>query len=303
MPSLLSPSFLIPLFCALLYPLGTLLIKRSLDANAEADGKAVDVWSLTAINYWMMALVFLPAVVLDGNPIPWGLWYQPALMGLFSFMGQAFAFKAISTGDLTIATPALGSKVLIVALLTVILLRQSVPVPWWIAAACSFAAVYFLQAGVRSARRKVMATLSYALMTATCFALGDVLIQKWSPQWGVFHFVPAFALFSAVYSLALLPLMRKPRLRFSRTAWRWLLWGSAVLSVQSLLLTTVIGIFGKVTQANIVFSSRGLWNFLLIWFGGNWFANREREAGSEVMLYRLAGAALMFTAIVLASLR
>ncbi len=296
MPSLLTPALLIPLFCALLYPLGTLLAKRSLE-------KGVDIWSLTAINYWMMALVFLPVVVLDGNDVPWSLWYQPAVMGLFSFLGQAFAFKAISTGDLTIATPALGSKVLLVALLTVLILHQSVPAPWWIAAGCSFAAVFFLQAGVRSERGKVFATLSYSVLAALSFALGDVLIQKWSRHWGVFHFVPAFAFFSALYSLALLPLMRKPRLAFAPGAWKWLLWGSAVLGLQSLLLTTVIGIFGKVTQANIVFSSRGLWNFVLIWFVGHWFANREREAGAEVMRYRLAGAALMFTAIVLASLK
>jgi drug/metabolite transporter (DMT)-like permease len=288
--------FIIPLLCAVLYPLGTLLVKRSLE-------KGVDTWSLTVINYWMMALVFLPVWFLEARPIPWDLWYQPLCMGLFSFLGQAFAFKAISSGDLTIATPALSSKVLIVALFTVTLLHQSVPLPWWIAAVCSFAAVFFLQAGVKTARRKVFTTLFFSLLTAACFAMGDVLIQKWSPRWGVFHFVPAFAAVSAAYSLALIPLMRKPRLAFSPGAWKWLLAGTGALSLQSLGLTAVIGMFGKATQANIVFSSRGLWNFLLIWFGGHWFANRERDAGSGVMRYRLAGAALMFAAIVLASLR
>ncbi len=289
-------ALIIPLACAIMYPVATLLAKRSLE-------KGADVWTLTVINYWMMALIFLPAFFLDDRPIPWILWYQPVCMGLFSFLGQTFGFKAIASGDLTIATPALSSKVLLVALLSVTLLRQSVPPSLWIAAVCSFAAVFFLQAGVKTARRQVFATLCYSLLTAACFAVGDVLIQKWSPPWGIFHFVPAFGLASAIYSLALLPLIRKPRFALSAYAWKWTLAGTAVLGLQSLLFTLSIGLFGQVTQSNIIFSSRGLWNFLLIWFGGRWFANRERETGSGAMAYRLVGAALMFVAIVLASWR
>jgi hypothetical protein len=46
-----------------------------------------------------------------------------------------------------------------------------------------------------------------------------------------------------------------------------------------------------------------LWNFLIIWFAGDWFRNREREAGPKVMAARLVGAGLMFAAIVLVSVR
>ncbi len=285
---------ILPLVCGLLYPVGTLLVKRSLE-------KGMDVWSVAMVNYWIMALVFLPVLFLDSRMIPWSLWYQPAFMGLCSFLGQAFAFKAISSGDLTIATPALGSKVLMVALLTVALLQQSVPGHLWIAAIFSFGAVFFLQAGVKSARRKVFVTLFFSLLAAASFALGDVLIQKWAPHWGVFHFVPAFALATAVYSLALWPLLKKPKLVYPMSTWKWALGGNTVLGFQSLGFTVAIGLFGQVTRANIVFSSRGLWSFFLIWFGGHWFSNREREAGARIMGYRLLGAVLMFAAILLAS--
>lgn len=289
------PSLLIPLLCAILYPLGTLFMKRAL-------GKGADLWSSLAVNYWVMALIFLAVFPLESRAIPWDLWYQPALLGLTAFAGQGFALKAISSGDLTIATPALGSKVLMVALLTEIILRQPVPLSWWIAASLSFAAVFFLQKGTPASRRGVALTLACSLSAAACFSLGDVLIQKWAPVWGAFHLIPAFALASAVYSLALLPLMRKPLLSFKGAAWKWLLIGSALLGLQSLLLTVTIGLWGKATLVNIAFSSRGLWNFLLIWFVGHWFANREREAGGEVMASRLIGAGLMFAAILLVSL-
>ncbi len=290
------PSLLFPLICAVLYPLGTLFMKRALE-------KGVDLWTTMAVNYWAMALVFLVVIPFESRSVPWQLWYQPALMGLFSFAGQGCALKAISAGDLTIATPALGSKVLLVALLTVALLHQSVPLVWWVAACFSFIAVIFLQAGTRSSRRRTSMTLVFSLLAAAFFALGDVLIQKWAPHWGAFHFLPAMACASAVYSLALLPLMKKPRLAFQAGAGRWLVAGATVLGIQSLLLTGVIGLLGQVTLVNIVFSSRGLWNFLLIWFAGHWFANRERESGSRVMAFRLVGAGFMFAAIVLVSWR
>jgi drug/metabolite transporter (DMT)-like permease len=287
-------SLLFPLICAILYPLGTLFMKRALE-------KGVDLWTSLAVNYWGMALVFLVVVPFEGRTIPWELWYQPAIMGFLSFAGQGFALKAVASGDLTIATPALGSKVLLVAFFTEALLHEHVPPAWWAAAGLSFAAVFFLQAGGQSARRGVARTLAFSLLAAVFFASGDVLIQKWAPRWGAFHFLPAMATAAAVYSLVLLPFMKKPLLAFAPGARSWLVTGALILGVQSLLLTAAIGLWGQVTLVNIVFSSRGLWNFLLIWFAGHWFSNREREAGGKVLGFRLVGAGLMFAAIVLVS--
>ncbi len=248
-----------------------------------------------------MALIFLPIFFFDARPIPWEIWYQPFVMGIFSFLGQACAWKAISSGDLTLSTPALGSKVILVALLTEILLHQTVPLAWWLAAACSFAAVFFLQAGLESERKKVFTTLLFSFLTAACFAMGDVLIQKWAPGWGVFHFVPVFAIATAFYSLCLIPILPKPLFVFPATGWKWMLSGTALLGIQGLIFTVAIGLFGKVTQTNIIFSTRGLWNFIIIWFIGNWFGNHERKSDSKVMRFRFVGAGLMFLAIILAA--
>lgn len=279
----------------MVYPLATLFLKRALDGGA-------DLWGSLALNFWVMALVFLLVAPLDATPVPWDLWWQPALVGLLSFAGQSFGFKAISSGDLTVATPAMGSKVLLVAILTVALLGLEVPLLWWVAAGLSFAAVLLLQGGPSASRRNVWTTLTWSLAAATSFALGDVLIQRWAASWGVFHFVAAFASVTALLAISLLPFARRPVFRFPRDAWTWLLPATLLMALQSLGLTVVIGLYGKAALANIVFSSRGLWSFLLIWFWGAWFGNREREAGGKTMSLRLLGAALMFIAVVLAAL-
>jgi drug/metabolite transporter (DMT)-like permease len=287
---------LLPLIAAWLFPPGTLLVRRALDAEA-------DILGCLAVNCWSMTLVFFCVFPFESKGVPWEALYQPAVGGFLFFLGQLLAFKAIAGGDLTISTPALGSKVLMVALLTVSMLHQSIPLAWWAAAVFSFAAIFFLQAGLKATRRHVWRTLWYSLLASASFALGDVLIQKWSPRWGPFHFLPFLALFAGLYSLALIPFMRKPALRYSRATWGLLLGGSLFLTLQSFLFTLTIGVYGSAALANIVLSSRGLWNFLLVWFGGSWFGNREREAGRRVMAYRLIGAMLMFAAIVMVSLR
>ena len=118
---------------------------------------------------------------------------------------------------------------------------------------------------------------------------------------GAFHFLPPMALATAVYSLFLIPRLKAAPWQLPQGGFAWLAGGSLVLGLQSLLLTAVIGIYGQVTMVNILFSSRGLWNFALIWFIGHWFRNTERQAGTGVMARRLVGAALMFAAIVMVS--
>jgi drug/metabolite transporter (DMT)-like permease len=285
---------LLPLASALLYPLGTLITKRALE-------KGVSLPVSMAANNWMQILLFLPLMALDPKAIPWDLWWQAALVGLLSFLGQYFSLKAIAGGDLTVATPALGTKVLLVAAMTEAILHLAVPAAWWISAGLSCAAVFFLTAGHRVHRRSIRRTLILSLLAAFSFALGDVLIQLWAQRWGALNFISGLTAASAACSLFLIPGLRRRRAPIPRAAWGWLLTGVLILAGSSLGMVLALGMFGQATAVNIVFSSRGLWNFLLVWYGGRWLGNREREAGARVMGYRLVGAGLMFTAIVLVS--
>ena len=72
-----------------------------------------------------------------------------------------------------------------------------------------------------------------------------------------------------------------------------------MLGTQSIVFVSTLAIFGKATSANIVYSSRGLLSVLLVWMVGHWFMNTEQNLGSKVMRWRLAGALLMMSAIVL----
>ena len=65
---------------------------------------------------------------------------------------------------------------------------------------------------------------------------------------------------------------------------------------------TSIGLFPDTVRINIVYNTRGLWGVLAVWTVGHWWGNTERHAGRAAFLWRMAGAALMVGAIVIAVL-
>jgi drug/metabolite transporter (DMT)-like permease len=258
-----------------------------------------------------VALVCLPLFLTESGARPrdatanagttQAIW-QPILAGLFFFLAQAAAFRSFATGALSIAIPAQGAKVLLVAALTLMMLHQPVGLRIWIAAALTVAAMYFLRdnQGDRGKRKREFSTLAYAAAAAACFAAFDVSIQKWSPVWGNHRFAPWAFLAQAALSFSLLLLPGKDRFRFSARAWGWLLAGAAGLALITLALVATIGGFGNATQVNILFNSRCVWSVLFIWLAGSWFGNREADEGRSSMAHRLAGAGLMMAAVVLA---
>jgi len=65
------------------------------------------------------------------------------------------------------------------------------------------------------------------------------------------------------------------------------------------LLIASLALFAKATRINVVYSARGLWSVLAVWWVGHWFGNSERNQGSLVFRMRLLGAGLLLGAIVL----
>ena len=72
---------------------------------------------------------------------------------------------------------------------------------------------------------------------------------------------------------------------------------------QSIRLIVAVSTHGKATAINVVYSARGLWSVLAVWWLGHWFGNTERERGAQVLRCRLVGALLLMAAIVLVILK
>lgn len=288
---------LIPLSCALVYVVGALALKR-------AAALGVGVWRTSFVANWVMFLVFVPWWFAFGGAVrPLADYWQPALTGLCFLGGQVFVFLALSRGDVSVTTPVMGSKVVLVALFSSLLRVGDVPWQWWIGAALSAAAVVFLHAGAKHGEhRRVGATVLLATASAASYGLGDVLMQKWVPAWGTASYFPPMFLLVGLYSLAFVPFFGAPLRALDASSWRWVGAGAVLMALTNAGIVLTLGIWGGATAVNIVFSARGLFSVVLVWAVGHWFASHEQHLEPRVLRSRLAGAALMVAAIALALL-
>ncbi len=285
---------LLPLVSAIGYVVGALLLKRASDLGA-------DVWRTTRIINYTTALMATPLLLLGGT-VPSSLWWQPAVAGLLFFAGQVFTLLALNTGDVSVATPVLGVKIVLVALLSVMLIGDPIGVRLWTAAALSSVAIALLNISPGQSHRRVGTTILLAGLGAVAYACFDVLIQKWSPAWGTGRFIPITMACGAAYSL---PLRRfdAPRgasdAHLSRAYIPWIAAGALCFAVQGLMFMSSVAIYRQVTSANVLYSSRGLWSVVAVWGIGHWFTNREQHLGARVLVWRFVGAILLLAAIVM----
>ena len=291
-----SPAFattLFPLIAALLYAFGALVLKRSSDLG-------VGLWRTTFVANLIVAALFSLLWLHGGPPVEIVDLWQPGVIAMCLFVGQLAQFLALEKGDVSVAVPVFGLKVILVAFFTPLLIGEAVGVKLWIAAFLSVLGITFLnRKDAGQPPRHLLITFVAGGIGAVAFAIFDVLVQKWGPYWGVGRLLPCIFWINALLSFGLIFRFSAPLGAIRVQAWPWLVGGSVLLGTQSIIFVSTLAVFGKATSANIVYASRGLLSVALVWMIGHWFANAEQHLGPTVMRWRLAGALLMMSAIVL----
>lgn len=281
------------LLASLLYTFGVLLLKRATRWNPGA-------WRTTFVCNWITGLSFLPVLAFGGQiPSPSLLW-QPVVVGALFVAGQILAILALTRGDVSLATPMLGVKILLVAAFASLLTDSLLPQRVWLSAGLATCAVALLgTTGGPGGHRRVGFTLLCSAAAASSYALFDVLVQNWAPAWGVGRFMPLAMMSGAILSVALIPGFNGKLRDLAGPARRWVGLGSLLVGLQALVFTSTIAVWGHAAGANVVYSSRGLWSVILVWCFGTWFSHAESSRGGRVMVLRLAGAVLLSIAIFL----
>ncbi|HEY1081090.1 MAG TPA: DMT family transporter [Prosthecobacter sp.] len=282
-----------PLTAALLYAFGALVLKRSSELG-------IGLWRTTFVANFIVAGLFSLLWMLGGPPVQKDLLWQPGIIAMCLFFGQISQFVALEKGDVSVAVPVFGLKVILVAFLTPIIIGEAVGAKLWVAALLSVIGIAFLNKKDQGkSPRGLGITLVAGGTGAVCFAVFDVLVQKWGPQWGVGRLLPLIFWINALLSCGLIFRFSAPLSAIPKQGWAWLTGGSVLLGTQSILFVSTLAVYGKATSANIMYASRGLLSVVLVWMIGHWFANSEQHLGKVVMRWRLAGALMMMSAIVL----
>jgi len=282
--------YFLPFLGGIVYVFAALFLKRVGESGGET-------WQTIRVCNWTAAVAFQPLLLLGGIFPGWEHLWQPALVGLLFVSGQVSTVLALKVGDVSLATPVLGIKMVLVAALTALILREWPTPALWAAAILSSIAVALLNISPSSQRRRANLTIAIAAYAAFSYALFDVLVQKFAPAWGTGRFLPAMLGFVALYTAFLRP-WTSPATPASPESRRWLIGGALCLGAQALLIVTPIALFGHATTANVLYSARGMWSVVIVWLVGHWFGNREQSLGRLIFLSRLLGAALMTAAVI-----
>ncbi len=282
----------LPLCSALGYAFAALMLKR-------ATERGVGPWRVMVLVNCTAALVFAPWWFLGGNPFEWIHFLHAVLSGATFFVGQILTFLALNRGDVSITTPVLGCKVILVAFLAVLFAGEKLTPTLWGAALLTTVATALLGGEIRSNRERVLPSLIFGFSAALAYASADIEQLNWAADWGFGHYAPVMFGTVGVLSLSMIPRLKDPLRTMPRRSVAWAIGGGALLSVQATGVAYSIAAYHEVTLTNILYNTRGVWSVLLVWMAGHWFSNTERQVGNAVMTRRLAGAALLLIAVLL----
>jgi len=287
---------LLPFIAAWVFAMGNVLQKRAFQEGAG-------LVAVFVANNVALGLAFIPFLILPHEPVPWARLWQPVVAGSGFFLGSILGLVALRRGDVSLVTPLLGTKVILVAAVSALVFRVPLGPGPLVASALTTLGVFVMGATEWHPGRRLGESTLLALGCSLSFAVCDTLIQQWAAPFGVRTFVPLLFGTLAVLALGVIAWYGRPALRVPRAAWKWMAGGTAATVTQAMLITLAIAWWRDATGVNVVYALRGLWGLVLVWGIGHWFGNTERrDAGRRAMLLRLAGALLILTAVVLAVL-
>ena len=284
---------LLPFASSLVVVFGLLCLKRAQERGASS-------WTLMIVVCWSAACLFPVLSLLGGTMQPAALFWQPAIVGALFVAGQLLTLLAVARGDVSIAAPVLGVKVLIVPAASRFLVADQLSARIWIAAAIAVVGIAFVQARDATIQRsRIAASIGFALLAACAMTLFDLLIQRWAPVWGAGYFLPIAFACAALFSLAFIPLADRPAELRRLGVLPLLAWGALFMSLQAIGMTVTLGVFGDATRVNIVYSLRGLWGVLLTWLLASHLNASGSGASHRTMVMRLIGAVLIGLSVVI----
>ena len=267
----------LPLLGAFLFTFGALLLKRASTLGAG-------LWRTAFICNCVASVLFASLLPFGGPAVRVELLWQPLCVALCLFAGMLAQFVALEKGDVSVAVPVLGLKVVAVALVTPLLTNDRVDARLWVAVLLSAVGIVVLNRKQDGRRpHNVGITLLSAGFAAATFGTFDVLVQRWGPAWGVGRLLPIVYGMNGVLSLLLIPKFREPLSALPRAAWKWLVPASCLLALQSIVFVGTITVYGRATKANVIYSARGLLSILAVWLVGHWFSNAEQGLGRRTL--------------------
>jgi len=285
--------FLLPLAGAIIYALGSIILKRALKEGVTMDQS----FHLTNL---VLGGMFLPLLFLERTEVDWRDIWKPLLMGATFFSGNWLTFLGIKRGDVSLVTPLMGTKVVFVALGVVVLTGESPSLPLWAAAGLTTLGIFVMGMADLKGGSHLVFTVLVTLSSAMIFGVCDVLVSWWSAEFGAPTFLAVGTSSVALYSSILWLIQGRPVILPERKGRRWAFAGALMIGLQAIVMGVALSVFHNATGINVVYASRGLWVITLVVVFGRFLGNSEHRDNGRYFLWRVAGTVILTVAVIIA---
>lgn len=277
----------LPLLGAALHPLLGFCIQ-------EGARRGVGLTVVVATANLVTCLIFFATLSPSGSwALSGGDWWAVG-NGVIFFLGQWFSTQSVKSGDLAVHSSALGMKVVIVGMLSLMVgLEDS---SWNLVGGVILAslAVFLVSGGSLEGWRKHRSTVLLTLLACFFFGLNDFLTGWLSRDIGADRWLTLMMGTSGMISMVLL-FGRRDQVQalVGMSAARWFVLGAGVLlGLQALVVNLAFSRYGQPTLSNVVYSSRGLMAVAFLY----WVLKR---GDPSLIKEQILGAALMVIALAL----
>lgn len=285
---LFSGAVLLPFLAAVLHPPLAWLFQKG-----ERMGVQMPV--TVGISNLFVGLIFL----IYFGPSWSGDWSWRDLLavatGFFFFAGQWFSVRAVKEGDLVVHLSALGTKLLLVAGLSVAIGLEQGGLTLVGAVLLAAVGIFYLSGGNLAGWVQHRATLGWTLVGTAFFGISDVSTSLNASGLGASRWLLLMMVGSSICSLIVLAPRRADLVGYVKEpkVLRILCLLGVMMGVQAILINTAFSVYREPTVSNVVFSLRGLLAvpFLML---------LQRRSRGVVSGKTLLGAGLMMVALVLA---
>lgn len=282
-----------PLIAAALYSVSVILVKEY-----SSFGKMSGVGALI-LNNAIMCAVFAPALFLGGNVNLHKLW-EPVLIGVFWGLANIATFICAQKGEVSLMTPIMGVKVLIVFVFAHFLIGAVLTTPMYIAGfACCFA-VFLMGFDKSSLKSKKFAiTLFLALAACTSYAMADVLIQTFSSDFSPWHMLAISSVSVLVSSFPFLHKFAAEVRNADKKSLSLCALAALIMAVESLFIFYAIREGVGAALCNILYNMRGVISVVLVFILGKKLKG-VAELNTTMATKRLVGSIIIIAAVAFA---
>ncbi len=287
------PDIFFPFIAAFLYCVSVIFVKFA------SRNRGLSGISILVMTNLLSASVFIPQIFFEPQFPELSIIWQPIIASAFCAVGNIATFICAEKGEISLMTPIMGIKILIVIMLARLFLDVDLPHTLTISGAICCLAIFIMGYSKNSLKsKKLILTLVLAITACASYAACDILMQKYAHNFTKGAMLSLSTIMIPISIIPFIPrFLREVRLASKTTISIGILSAAFMVTEMYMMFLSITGEVGA-ALCNILYNTRGLIAVVFVYFLGKQFENLH-ELSNTSAVQRTIGAVMILAAVVI----